>query len=160
LLELGLISVKEQETHPDRNKVLNCIGSPFEPIIEVTAGVDLEPGDTLLLCSDGLWSGVGESELVAMLADCAIDVAIPELVHRAVAAQGHAADNTTALAMVWAGERTGDVSSKEVPEGAMTTTIGMLGPEGQDDAGADFTDEDIERTIEEIREAIQKSGAK
>ena len=39
LVALGLIQPGEEENHPDRNKVLNCLGSPFEPTIDIAPAV-------------------------------------------------------------------------------------------------------------------------
>jgi hypothetical protein len=40
---LGLIGAHEQETHPERNKVLNCLGSPYEPTVEITSRARMQP---------------------------------------------------------------------------------------------------------------------
>ena len=57
----------DADTHPERNKVLNCLGSPFEPTVDIGGDVELAPGDTLLLCTDGVWSALPETALVALL---------------------------------------------------------------------------------------------
>ncbi len=53
LVSLGLITPADAETHPERNKVLNCLGSPFEPSIEVNSRFPLRAEDVVVLCSDG-----------------------------------------------------------------------------------------------------------
>ena len=160
LVALGLLEPHEQERHPERNKVLNCLGSPFEPTIEISPGAELQPGDTLLLCSDGLWSAVPEEDLCRRFGAGPVATVVPELVRRAVAAAGRLADNTTALAMNWEGEgRTVDtLAGPPLPDGAVTTTIAL----GQLDAeaGADLSEDEIERTIREIRSAIEKTGSR
>ena len=67
LLDAGLISHREARRHPMRNHVSRCIGSADNPP-EVSLGPTafLEPGDTLLLCSDGFWSALGERRLLAL----------------------------------------------------------------------------------------------
>lgn len=159
LMALGLIQPGEEENHPDRNKVLNCLGSPFEPTIDLAAPVPLEPGDRMLLCSDGLWSGMPEAELVRLLGDHPVGAAVPMLIDRAVKGQGRGADNTTAIAMLWEGVSDDEMlSSLALPDGAFTSTIvqqvGEAAPE------RDLTEEEIERTIREIRSAIEKTNAK
>jgi len=160
LVALGLLQPDEQERHPERNKVLNCLGSPFEPTIEIGGGVDLLPGDLLLLCSDGLWSCIPEAALCSRLAEGPVSAVVPELVRDAVIAGGRGADNTTALAMSWEGEdRTVDtLGATALPDGAVTTTIAF----GQFDADAspDLSEDEIERTIREIRTAIEKSTSR
>lgn len=160
LVDLGLLAPEEADGHPERNKVLNCLGSPFEPTIEMGGPQALVPGDTLLLCSDGVWGPLTDAGLVATLgADSAL-VGVPMLVRRAVEAGGALADNATALAMTWEGEEdTGrGLSSALVPDGAITTTISVGPPDGA--AAPDAISEDeIERTIREIRDAIARTGA-
>ena len=81
------------------------------------------------------------------------------LVRDAVEMLGPFADNATAVAMRWEGDGMGDgLSSASVPDGAITTTI-ALGPVDEEVAQEEELSEDeIERTIAEIREAIERSG--
>jgi len=159
LLNLGLIQPHEQETHPERNKVLNCLGSPFEPTIELGGAPELEPGDLLMLCSDGVWSAYDEDTVCDRLSGTPVAEGIPMLVRDAVEMLGPFADNATAVAMRWEGDGMGDgLSSASVPDGAITTTI-ALGPVDEEVAQEEELSEDeIERTIAEIREAIERSG--
>jgi len=161
MVSLGLIAEHEQENHPERNKVLNCLGSPYEPTVEISSHARLAPGDTLVLCTDGFWSGMPEAAFAAAFAEGPVASVVPELVQRAVQANGRFADNTTVVALVWeSGESDEDVptlSSLNLPDGAVTTTISI----GQlEDSGADgpLTDEEIERQIAEIQQAIQRSN--
>jgi len=158
LVALGLLQPHELERHPERNKVLNCLGSPFEPTIEIDEAAELRPGDRLLLCTDGLWSAFSEDDLCARLAEGPVMATVPQLVRQAASAGGRFADNTTALAIDWEGDGRIDTQTMSVPEGAVTTTITF----GQVDneTPADLTEEEIERTIREIRTAIQKSAAR
>jgi protein phosphatase len=162
LLSLGLIQPHEQETHPERNKVLNCLGSPHEPTVEITARARLQRGDVLVLCSDGFWSGIPEDGFAQAFAGAPVAQAVPGLVRRAVAANGRMADNATVVALAWeSGESDDDVptlSSLDLPDGAVTTTISI----GQLDAETEsppLSDEEIERQIAEIQAAIQRSNA-
>lgn len=163
MVALGLLQPGEEETHPERNKVLNCLGSPFEPTVEIGQATKLQAGDRLLLCSDGLWSAMNEEELSRSLLAGPISQTIPDMVRRAVASMGRAADNTTAVALAWEGESEeatdGDsVSSATLPEGAFTSTItpGVVA----DEPSKEMSEDEIERTIREIRTAIGKTQAK
>ncbi len=160
LINLGLLDPSEQETHPERNKVLNCLGSPFEPTIELGGAPELNPGDTLMLCSDGVWSAFSDAEFCGMFYGTPVRQAVPRVVSRAVMQLGAAADNATALAMNWAGESAGgaEVSSEAVPEGAITTTI-AVGPLDEGEGAERMSEDEIERTIREIRAAIDRSGS-
>jgi PPM family protein phosphatase len=161
LLSLGVITEAQAEIHPERNKVLNCLGAPVEPTVELCAPVHLEPRDILLLCSDGLWGELAEVDLVAGLSRVGVEKAIPALVQKAVKNGGSSADNTTAVALVWGGEGAQapiDMPSYLTPDGTVTTTI-MMAPFGDHTLDASPMPEDeIERTIAEIQSAISKSG--
>jgi len=160
MVAMGLLEPHLQENHPERNKVLNCLGSPFEPTIEISQGVPLQPGDTLMLCSDGIWGALSEDELLRTLDGMSVLRSVPELVRRSVIAGGRMADNATALAMRWesAGTEQEQFSSQHLPDGAITTTIAI----GQLDAepAPELSDDEIERTIREIKSAIAKTGAR
>jgi len=160
MVSLGLIAVHEQDNHPERNKVLNCLGSPYEPTVEITTRAKLHSGDTLVLCSDGFWAGLPESEFAAAFAGGPVALIVPALVQRAVAHNGSVADNTTVVALTWeSSESVEDVptlSSLDLADGAVTTTISF--DEVADLPEAALSDEDIERQIAEIQKAIQRSG--
>ena len=160
MVAMGLLEPHLQENHPERNKVLNCLGSPFEPTIEISQGVALQPGDTLMLCSDGIWGALPEVEVLRTLDGMSVLRSVPELVRRSVIAGGRAADNATALAMRWesAASENEQLSSQELPDGAITTTIaiGLLDTE----PAPELSDDEIERPIREIKSAIAKTGAR
>jgi PPM family protein phosphatase len=158
LVNLGLIAEGEQHRHPERNKVLNCLGSPIEPTVEIGGPENLLPGDVLMLCSDGVWSALGDIEVCTAFARTPVNVAVPRLVQMAIEREGDVADNTTALAMQWEGDdpTVTQVSSGEMPDGAVTTTIGLEGGDFSENSG-DLSDDEIEQTIREIKAAIERS---
>ena len=164
MVALGLLQPGEEEFHPERNKVLNCLGSPFEPTVEINPQVSLQSGDRLMLCSDGLWSAIPDDELARVLTEQPVASGIPQLIQRALASHGRSADNTTALAMAWEGESEDavlsgvGVSSLAVPDGAFTTTITVESAEAE--VPRDITEDEIERAIREIRSAIDKTGGR
>ena len=158
LVNLGLIAEGEQHRHPERNKVLNCLGSPIEPTVEIGGPEDLLPGDVIMLCSDGVWSALGDIEVCTAFARTPVNVAVPRLVQMAVEREGDGADNTTALAMQWERGEVADtqVSSRDLPDGAVTTTIGLDGADFSE-ASSDLSEDEIEQTIREIKAAIERS---
>ena len=139
--------------------MLNCLGSPFEPTIELGGAPQLEAGDLLMLCSDGVWSAYDEDTVCDRLSGTPVAEGIPLLVRDAVDMLGPYADNATAVAMRWEGDGMGDgLSSASVPDGAITTTIALGPVEEEAIQQEDLSEDDIERTIAEIREAIERSG--
>ena len=101
LLQDGLISESEIAGHPMRHYVEYCLGGFTElPEISVAGPRTLEAGDILVVCSDGLWSGVPDSELAASASDAlALDGWIARMAGRAVRQTTPHSDNTTAVAL-------------------------------------------------------------
>ena len=59
LIQQGLASPAEIDTHPDRNKLFKLPRVHRRlPTVELSRKMMLQPGDTLFLCTDGLWSAV------------------------------------------------------------------------------------------------------
>ena len=64
LVESGLISRDEAEFHPQRHILTAALGTVGELITDSPeTPFPLEPGDTLILCTDGLWGQVRDEEL-------------------------------------------------------------------------------------------------
>jgi len=64
LVESGVISLEEAEIHPQRHILTAALGSGIEISPDYPESpIELEKGDLLILCTDGLWSLVTESEL-------------------------------------------------------------------------------------------------
>jgi serine/threonine protein phosphatase PrpC len=161
LIAQGKVDPSERDTHPDRNKLFNCLGAPNMPIVEISRRASLQVGDIVLLCSDGLWSILGDLELARSLQENTIVRAVPELVNRATTIAGKQSDNVTALAMMWeSGNSSIDpntITTHILPLGSVTTTI--QAPRHADLENSDvFNENEIEKAIEEIREAIEKSS--
>ena len=100
LYQKGEISIEKRAGHPMRNYVTQCIGlMENEPKVVVSKGVDLQVGDTLLLCSDGFWEPLDDAQIGANLAEKGIKDAITKLAIRAEQSSYPKSDNTTVVAM-------------------------------------------------------------
>jgi len=64
---LGVLNEAEARRHPWRNLVTRALAGADEPRVERTL-VNLEPGDRVLLCSDGLTSPLANAAIAAILA--------------------------------------------------------------------------------------------
>ncbi|MCM8596853.1 PP2C family serine/threonine-protein phosphatase [Accumulibacter sp.] len=63
LVVQGRITPEQALVHPNRNILLTSLGGVEAPRIEYGEAEDLQPGDSFLLCSDGLWAYFSEQEL-------------------------------------------------------------------------------------------------
>ncbi|CAG2143667.1 PP2C family protein-serine/threonine phosphatase [Cupriavidus plantarum] len=158
LLQQERVLPMDVANHPERNKLYNCLGSPNLPLIDIGGPVRLEPGDVAMLCSDGLWGSLEERLIVDKVTNLSVVHAIPDLIEQALLNAGEGADNTTAIAMMWeldtATPSEEAVLTDTLPLNAFTTSI--LERTGNDNDL--LSEEEIERSIAEIRAAIDKTS--
>ena len=104
LIQEGAISEEEAQDHPMRNFVECCIGGDAPvPDMTITGGKKLEPGDVLLACSDGLWSGLSDEEMAAIGAPGENNLVenLKRLSMKALNVNSPYSDNTTGTALRW-----------------------------------------------------------
>ncbi len=145
----------------NRNVLFTCLGSPGKPVVDTTGPLQLQPGDRLMLCSDGLWSTLSDDTIVELLGQRPISDAVPELAERALREAGARSDNVTLLAVEFEGAEEFDagqaVSTRSLGDEVFASTIqASLGSD--EGLGDDLDDAEIERSIREINEAIQRSS--
>ncbi len=107
LIQEGAITEEEALDHPMRNFVECCIGGDAPvPDMSITRKMPLEPGDVLLACSDGLWSGIGDREIAELSrrANGTLADGVKELSIKAMQKNAPYSDNTTATVLRWVGE--------------------------------------------------------
>jgi serine/threonine protein phosphatase PrpC len=142
----------------NRNVLFTCLGSPSTPLFDVTGPVPLEQGDKILLCSDGLWGTLAETEIVQELSAHPVSQAVPELVERALRSGGARSDNVTAIALEWETpdvfESTQGISTDSIRDGVFASTIQSGVPDAM---AAELDDAAIERSIAEINDAIRRA---
>jgi PPM family protein phosphatase len=101
LIDAGRMREEAAAAHPDRNKLLRCLGGKAPPAGEPIASARLAKDDILLLCSDGLWGPLTPRLLVMGLTGKDPRRAVPELMNLAEAHAGPGCDNLSALALQW-----------------------------------------------------------
>jgi protein phosphatase len=87
LLNRNLITPEEAKDHPDATVLTRCLGHQLDVEIEIEQ-LPLAVGDTLLLCSHGLWGFVPESE-IQTAASLSVEAAAHNLLELALTAGGH-----------------------------------------------------------------------
>lgn len=102
----GNIDLNEIRKNPDRSKLIRSLGSHLQlrenliDSLEVNTGklsLELEHGDILILCSDGLWEPVSEEDMISIIKECNYDIqaSIPKLIRCAL--ERGAPDNVTLI---------------------------------------------------------------
>lgn len=115
----GILAPEEIRTHPDRNKITNCLGGiPTMFFPESSPPLPVQQDDLLLLCSDGLWGPLDDAYMAERLKASPLPEAVDELLAAAVEIDGPGADNTTALAA-----RLGDGEEEHTTDEVVCTVL-------------------------------------
>jgi len=152
LIDDGRIREEAVTTHPERNRLLQCLGGYQAPRPDPLSSERLARNDIVLLCSDGFWGPLTQRQLLHALMSRELNAAIPELVELAEQRAGRECDNVSVLAMTWDEEQ---VAAPAAPEPEHTQV--------QDFTATDLdymrvSDEDIEKAIADLRAALRKSS--
>jgi serine/threonine protein phosphatase PrpC len=155
LVDQGRVREEAVAAHPDRNKIFNCVGASARPQVELSKPAPLREDDTLLLCSDGLWGPLTGKLITATLMKVDLMKAVPALLDLAELRAGADCDNLSIVAMNWEGTHKapgGEVSTQTLALDGISTQLGDFSKADS----TDLSDEEIERAIQEIRDAIRK----
>jgi serine/threonine protein phosphatase PrpC len=107
LLREGSIREEEIPSHPMRNFVECCLGGESAlPEMTISRRQPLEDGDTLMVCTDGVWSNLKDAEIAGLLktngkGNGSTRSSLEKLVQQAVAASAPHSDNASAASLVW-----------------------------------------------------------
>lgn len=153
LIDAGRIREEAVASHPERNRLLQCLGGYHTPRPEPVERMRLALNDTLVLCSDGFWGPLTQRQLLHAMLSRELKDAVTELVTLAEHRAGRECDNVSVLAMTW-GEEEVAVEETTPPE---HTAI-----EDFTATDLDFmrmTDADIEKAIADLKAALRKYSA-
>jgi serine/threonine protein phosphatase PrpC len=160
LVREGIITEEEASHHPERNKVSNCLGGYVPPEVECNTPIPLHDADTMVLCTDGIWGTINTLEVAALLNAYTLEDAVRHLMDHAEFRGGEHGDNLSLVAMTWGEARMpskDSISTLALPDGGITTQINALSPLP---GLSTVSDDEIERAIAEIQQAIRRTGTK
>jgi len=101
LIDQGRIREEAFAAHPERNRIFNCLGSHRPPQVELSEKTRLHTGDSLILCSDGLWGPLSGKIISGALQKSSIMEAVPELLDEAERRAGRECDNLSVIGVTW-----------------------------------------------------------
>jgi PPM family protein phosphatase len=69
LVRRGRLTRAQAAIHPERNILTRAVGLDPDIAVDTPEPLELEPGDQVLLCSDGLTEAVDDDQIAALLTD-------------------------------------------------------------------------------------------
>jgi len=156
MIESGVLTPEAAARHPDRNKIFSCLGGVVPPQIAIGREFPLKLGDTIVLSTDGFWAQIQPAIMGTMLKKQTIIELFPGLLTEAHRRAAGESDNLSVVAMTWEAQddpNAADTTQLEMEQFATATNTEALDPGKPAD---DVTEEDIERAIAEIQDAIKK----
>ena len=67
LVDRGEITEAEANVHPHSNILVGCLGAESDPPATTHLIPQLQPGDVILACSDGVWHYFSPNELASVI---------------------------------------------------------------------------------------------
>jgi hypothetical protein len=125
--------------------------------VDLSEPTRLDRGDTLILCSDGLWGPLSAKIISGAMLKDGIMQAVPELLDEAERRAGRECDNLSAIALAWEEQAVAARSEQAPARAAAPDPAASQPPEtGAADMQRDYlSDDEIERAIDRIRNAIK-----
>jgi serine/threonine protein phosphatase PrpC len=134
MVKEGKLTPEEAEVHPHRSVLTRALG--VEPELEVDKEtIDVQPGDRLLLCSDGLTTMVSEKEIQTFLAEHDNPQAAAEALVEA-ANQAGGVDNITAVVLhvLDGNDAASDEASRAEERATTPAAVGGTGSGSEEEA--------------------------
>ena len=129
LISIGLITPEQARVHPRRHVISQFMGMPTDIRVAPTVqqGIELQPGDVFLLCSDGLTDMVEDRDIEQIMrANDKIKIAAQELLKKAL--QNGGKDNVTVMLVRVAGvKKSGGKSGSRALNIALNVCKALVG---------------------------------
>ena len=113
LMDMGEIDESQMATHPAQNRLYRCLGGE-EHLAPDKGQFAVQSDDLLVLCSDGVWEYIAETEFWTAAAEHGLAAAARLLAEQAVRRGDKNADNATLL-LLRASAGIGDGDGDRVP---------------------------------------------
>ncbi len=155
MIDAGEITAEMAARHPERNKIFSCLGGVVPPQIASGREFPLQTGDTILLSTDGFWAQIPGNILGNMLRKQTLVDILPGLLTEAHRRAKGESDNLSVVAMTWESQEDAGVADTQSMDTEFTSSSNTE-QLGSNEPADDVTDEDIERAINEIQDAIRK----
>lgn len=94
LMTQGHITAEEAASHPDSNVITRAVGAHEELFLDLNV-FNLQVGDTLLLCSDGLYNAIKQPDIVQLLSLPTPETIVKNLLAKAL--DNGASDNVSII---------------------------------------------------------------
>ncbi len=126
LVDAGVLTYEQAKVHPEANKITRALGMGETVEVEVArTSLPYAPGDTFVLCSDGLSDLVEPRDILGIVTQGAPQQAAGQLVELANARGGH--DNITAVVLRLRVSSRRDLAPTAVDEGPRTVVHTAVG---------------------------------
>ncbi|HEX4332206.1 MAG TPA: protein phosphatase 2C domain-containing protein [Usitatibacter sp.] len=157
MIDAGEITPEAAARHPERNKIFSCLGGVVPPQIASGREFPLVTGDTVMLSTDGFWGQIPGNILGGVIQKQPVVEVMPGLLEEAQRRARGESDNLSVVAMTWESQDDAGVAdTQQLGVGFTTSSNTTEQLEGKGGADADVTEEDIERAINEIQDAIRR----
>jgi PPM family protein phosphatase len=156
MIDAGEITPEAAARHPERNKIFSCLGGVVPPQIASGRELALETGDTILIATDGFWGQIPGNMVGTMLRKQPVVELMPGLLEEAQRRARGESDNLSVVAMTWESQDDPNVADTQQIDTGFTSSSNTTQQIGVDEVSDDVTDEDIEKAINEIQNAIRR----
>ncbi len=99
MVEIGAITAEEALRHPGRNIITNAVGISTNALVVSEKQLSMQPGDRIMLCSDGLYAYLPEADMLQILRQEAHAGAAVRALMRATLIRTEAGDNVTVVCL-------------------------------------------------------------
>lgn len=100
LVRNGVITEQQARTHSRRHVITRCLGQSEQAVAADAVSATIEPGDRVLLCSDGLTAHLDDADIARVMHESGGPAAACEALVRAANARGGSDNVTVAVAFV------------------------------------------------------------